>query len=484
MSRTAITPTRDEDFSKWYQQVIHSAELAENSPIRGCMVIKPYGYAIWENIQKIFDYKLKKIGVQNAYFPLLIPIEFLSKEATHIEGFAKECAVVTHSKLKKDKNGDLVPDSKLQTPYIIRPTSETIIGNIIAKWISTYRDLPLKLNQWCNVMRWEMRPRLFLRTSEFLWQEGHTIFETEQEAKADALKMLDIYYNFIIKDLALPAIIGEKTEEERFAGAKNSYTIEVMMQDGKALQAGTSHYLGQSFSNAFNIKFLGRDNKEHNAYTSSWGISTRLIGGIVMSHADDNGLVLPPQIAPYQVVIIPIIHDNMKTNEINDYCARVQEILNKFNIRTYVDLSENTAPNKIWKWIKKGTPIRLEIGLKELINNNITLARRDLNKEKKSTLQINSLDKINTILKEITDNLRTKANNYKDAKIQKVTSLNEMKSLFANGFKGFALIDKICTDNNEFFLVCKNYSLTRRCMLLDGLQDTSKLKDVLVSKSY
>ncbi len=483
MSKTAINPTRNENFSEWYQQVIQAAELADNAPVRGCMVIKPYGYAIWENIQKIFDERLKKIGIQNAYFPMLIPIEFLSKEAEHIDGFAKECAVVTHSRLKKDESGALVPDGELTDPYIIRPTSEAIIGNIISKWINTYRDLPLKLNQWCNVMRWEKRSRLFLRTSEFLWQEGHTIFESEQEAKNDALKMLDMYYDLISGDLAMPAIVGEKTEEERFPGAKNTYTVELMMQDGKALQAGTSHYLGQTFSNAFNIKFLGRDNKEHIAYTSSWGITTRLIGAIIMSHADDDGLVLPPQVAPYQVVIIPVIHDDSKATEINNYCSKIQEELNEFNIRTYMDITENTASNKTWKWIKKGAPIRLEIGFKELINNSVTLSRRDLGKQEKLSLPVNELGKMSGILKEITNNIRAKAARFRDERIKEVVTLDEMDNLFVQGFKGFVLIDKTETNNEKFSSICKNHSLTRRCIPSSLLQK-AVMDGVLVAKSY
>jgi prolyl-tRNA synthetase len=479
MSRTAITPTREENFSDWYQQVIQAADLAENSPVRGCMVVKPYGYAIWENIQRIFDERIKKLGVQNAYFPLLIPIEFLSKEAEHIDGFAKECAVVTHHRLKKNEAGALVPDGELTSPYIIRPTSEAIIGHTVAKWINTYRDLPLKLNQWCNVMRWEMRPRLFLRTSEFLWQEGHTVFATEQEAHEDALKMLEMYYEFIANDLAMPAMKGKKTEEEKFPGASDTYTIEVVMQDGKALQAATSHYLGQSFSKAFDIKFLGKDGKEHIAYTSSWGLSTRLIGGIIMSHADDDGLVLPPAIAPYQVVIVPIVHDASKASEIHNYCQKVQEELESNNIRTFVDFSENTTPNKIWKWIKRGVPIRLEIGAKELGENSLTLIRRDLGKEGKIALPANSLLQIGDILTEITENLRLRASNYKKDKVITVGNLSDMEAKYNEGFKGLVLINKVETDNERFEAICKEHALTRRCMPYNWEDEK-----VLVGKSY
>lgn len=480
MAKTAITPTRNQDFAEWYQQVIIAADLAENSPVRGCMVIKPYGYAIWENIQRIFDAKIKKLGVENAYFPLLIPLEFLSKEAEHIDGFAKECAVITHHRLKKGPDGRLVPDGELQSPYIIRPTSEAIIGNVISKWINTYRDLPLKLNQWCNVMRWEMRPRMFLRTSEFLWQEGHTVFETELEAREDALKMLNTYYDFMTQELALPAIKGEKTPEERFPGAKNTYTLETMTQDGKALQAGTSHYLGQSFSNAFNIKFLGRDNAQHTAYTTSWGISTRLIGGIIMTHADDDGLVLPPAIAPHQVVIIPLIHDNANAEQINAYCTNVQQSLESLNVRTHIDTTENSPPNKIWKWIKKGAPIRLEIGFKEVSESKLTLGRRDKPKPEKTFLTLSQLNEIPTILKQIEDVLRQRSIVARDCCIQSVNSVHQLDDLFNSDFKGWAIMDKDLTDQPEFDEIAKKHSLSRRCIPQEGYPENT----VFVAKSY
>lgn len=480
MIKTAITPTRDQDFSEWYQQVIIAADLAENSPVRGCMVIKPYGYAIWENIQRIFDAKIKKLGVENAYFPLLIPLEFLSKEAEHIDGFAKECAVITHHRLKKDDSGKLVPDGELQSPYIIRPTSEAIIGNVISKWVNTYRDLPLKLNQWCNVMRWEMRPRMFLRTSEFLWQEGHTVFETEKDANDDALKMLDTYYDFMTNELALPAIKGEKTPEERFPGAQNTYTLETMTQDGKALQAGTSHYLGQSFSKAFNIKFLGRDNLQHTAYTTSWGISTRLIGGIIMTHADDDGLILPPAIAPYQVVIIPLIHDAAKADQVLSYCHQTEEILSCMGIRTLIDTTEISGPNKIWKWIKKGAPIRLEIGFKEVSESKTTLSRRDKPQSEKIFLRQDQLDQIPDILHQIETTLRERAIAYRNARIQTVDSLTELDDLFKNDFEGWAVMNKEISDNTGFEAIAQKYALTRRCIPKEGFPQNS----VFIGKAY
>ena len=479
MSKTAINPTREQDFAEWYQQVIVAADLAENSPVRGCMVIKPYGYAIWENIQRIFDARLKKAGVQNAYFPLLIPLEFLSKEAEHIDGFAKECAVVTHHRLKKNEKGDLVPDGELPAPYVIRPTSEAIIGHVISKWINSYRDLPMRLNQWCNVMRWEMRPRMFLRTAEFLWQEGHTVFETEKEAHQDAVAGQKAYYELVSGDLALPAIMGEKTEEERFPGAQNTYTLEAMMQDGKALQAATSHYLGQSFSKAFNIKFLGRDSKEHTAYTASWGLSTRVIGGIIMTHADDDGLVLPPAVAPYQVVIIPIVHDEANSAKINDYCANLKEKLEALDLRVFVDASEDKGSNKIWKWIKKGAPIRLEVGLKEMSNGQVTLGRRDLPKSEKLSLVDTELNRIPTLLKEMADNLRSKAIEHRDTHIKSISSVDELNALFSKGFKGFAFMDKAITDNEAFNTICKEHALSRRCIC-----EINGKTGVLVAKSY
>ena len=481
MSRNAISPTREQDFAKWYQQVIVEADLAEHAPVRGCMVLKPYGYAIWENIQQLFDKRLKKIGVQNAYFPLLIPLEFLSKEAEHIEGFAKECAVVTHHRLKKDENGNLIPDGKLTTPYIIRPTSEAIIGNIVSKWIHTYRDLPLKLNQWCNVMRWEMRTRLFLRTSEFLWQEGHTIFETEKEAQEDALKMLDHYYDLVEHDLALPAIKGKKTEGEKFPGAVDTYTLEIIMQDGKALQGCTSHYLGHTFSKAFDISYLGRDNKEHIAYTSSWGLSTRIIGGIIMSHADDDGLVLPPSIAPFQVVIIPILNKE-NNQELYDYGAKLKDTLEELSIRTHIDITEYSNSQKIWNWIKKGAPIRIEIGIKEFQNKCVTLIRRDLGKDGKIQLHENALHEIPAILNSMADGLRNKARILSDQKIKPIHSLQDLEELFAQDFKGLALINLDETNKPEFATIAERFALSLRC-IPETYRDIAQQK-VLIGKSY
>src|SRR3990167_2988901 len=319
-TKTAITPTRAEDYPEWYQQVIKAADLAEVSPVRGCMIIKHWGYAIWENIQRELDQDFKATGHKNLYFPLLIPLSFMQKEAEHVEGFAKECAVVTHTRLVKDDSGKLVPGSPLEEPYIIRPTSETIIGDAFSRWIQSYRDLPLLVNQWANIVRWEMRTRLFLRTTEFLWQEGHTAHATADEAMQESLKMLNVYAQFAEDYMAMPVIKGEKSESERFPGAVNTYCIESMMQDRKAVQAGTSHFLGQHFSRGFNIKYLSVEGKEEFAWTTSWGMSTRLIGGLIMTHSDDNGLVLPPRLAPSHVVILPIIHKEEDRAGIMAYC--------------------------------------------------------------------------------------------------------------------------------------------------------------------
>lgn len=380
--KTAITPTRATDYPEWYQQVIKAADLAEVSPVRGCMTIKPWGYAIWENIQRTLDDQLKATGHKNLYFPLLIPVSFLEKEAEHIDGFAKECAVVTHTRLAKNEEGKLVPVSALEEPYIIRPTSETIIGEAFSRWIQSYRDLPMLMNQWANVMRWEMRTRLFLRTSEFLWQEGHTAHATPDEAREETFKILNLYSQFANDYLAMPVIKGEKSANERFPGAVNTYCIEAMMQDKKALQAGTSHFLGQNFSKSFNIKFLNAEGKEEFAYTTSWGVTTRLIGALIMTHSDDNGLVLPPKIAPTHVVILPIIHKEEQRADILAYCDKIaaelrQRTYNGKNIIVEIDRRELTGGEKAWSWVKKGVPIRIEIGGKECQANSVFLGRRD-----------------------------------------------------------------------------------------------------------
>jgi prolyl-tRNA synthetase len=443
--RTAITPTRAEDYPSWYQQIISAAELAEVSPVRGCMTIKPWGYAIWENIQRILDGQLKATGHKNVYFPLLIPVSFLEKESEHIDGFAKECAVVTHHRLVKNEAGKLVPDGPLEEPYIIRPTSETIIGEAFSRWIQSYRDLPLLINQWANIMRWEMRTRLFLRTTEFLWQEGHTAHANAEEANQQTLKILDLYADFVEQYLAMPVIKGEKSESERFPGAASTYTIEAMMQDKKALQAGTSHFLGQNFSRAFNIKYLGAQEKEEFAWTTSWGVSTRLIGGLIMTHSDDNGLVLPPRIAPLHVIILPLVHKEEQRSEITAYCETLANELKKccFDqqaIRVEIDQREMTGGEKNWSWVKKGVPIRIEIGNKECQNNTVFMGRRDKEYKDKVSLSIQEfLATVDTLLSDIQHTIFSRAQHFQQQNIIRINNKADFYHFFSEGPGGFAL---------------------------------------------
>ncbi len=381
--RTAIEPTRTENYAEWYQQVIKAADLAETSEVRGCMVIKPWGYAIWENIQRVLDGMFRETGHRNAYFPIFIPKSYFEKEAEHVEGFAKECAVVTHSRLENDGQGGLKLAGELTEPYIVRPTSETIIGASFAKWVNSYRDLPLLINQWANIVRWEMRTRLFLRTTEFLWQEGHTVHESREEAMEETLKMLDVYARFAEEYLAIPVIKGEKTEGEKFPGAVNTYCIESMMQDRKALQSGTSHFLGQNFAQASGIRFQNRAGEFQHAWTTSWGVSTRLVGALIMAHSDDNGLVLPPKIAPSHIAIIPIYRDEEEHKLV---MAKALEIEDAFkntsfeDVRVYTELDDRdlTSSERNWHWIKKGIPLRIEIGPRDVASGAVMIARRDL----------------------------------------------------------------------------------------------------------
>ena len=391
--KTAITPTRQEDYAEWYQQVVRAADLAENSPVRGCMVIKPWGYAIWENIQRELDAMFKATGHKNAYFPLFIPKSFLEKEAEHVEGFAKECAVVTHHRLIAGPEGGLIPDpaAELDEPLVIRPTSETIIGAAFASWVQSYRDLPLLINQWANVVRWELRTRLFLRTTEFLWQEGHTVHATEVEARAETATMLGVYARFAEEFLAMPVLRGAKTDSERFPGAVDTYAIEAMMQDQKALQAGTSHFLGQNFSRASGIKFHTKEETEELAWTTSWGVSTRLIGGLIMTHADDDGLVLPPRIAPAHAVILPVFRGDDTRPKVMEYIdSLVAELrAQKFGGRSVeieVDARDIRGGEKQWEWVKKGVPLRLEIGPRDVDGGVVMVGRRDQGAKEKVTL--------------------------------------------------------------------------------------------------
>ena len=384
MVKHALSVTRQADFAAWYQDVIAEADLAEESGVRGCMVIKPWGYGIWERIQTVMDAAIKDAGVQNAYFPLFIPLSFFEKEADHVDGFAKEMAVVTHHRLIQDGKGKLIPDpeAKLEEPLIVRPTSETVIGNAMSRWVQSWRDLPLKVNQWANVVRWEMRTRMFLRTSEFLWQEGHTAHADKADAMAETLRALEMYRAFAEDVLAMPVIAGEKPENERFPGAVATYSIEAMMQDGKALQAGTSHYLGTGFAEAANIRYQDKDGGHSLCHTTSWGTSTRMIGGVIMTHGDDDGLRCPPRIAPHQIVIVPMLRDNEEDAAILDYCAALQADLKALDafrepLRVHLDAGANKAQTKRWGWVKKGAPIIVEIGPRDVAGGNVAVIRRD-----------------------------------------------------------------------------------------------------------
>jgi prolyl-tRNA synthetase len=412
--KTAISPTRQEDYSEWYQQVIKASELADRSPVRGCMIIKPWGYALWENIVWVLDAMFKDTGVKNAYFPLFIPLSFLEKEAEHVEGFAKECAVVTHHRLEKGMDGGLIPAGSLAEPLVVRPTSETIIGDAFANWISSYRDLPLLINQWANVVRWEMRTRIFLRTSEFLWQEGHTAHATEQEAIERTRMMLDVYTRLAEEYLAIPVIQGRKSAAERFPGAVDTLCIEAMMQDRKALQAGTSHFLGQNFAKASGIKFQSAQETEQFAWTTSWGVSTRLIGGIIMTHGDDNGIIVPPKVAPSHVVLMPIFRKPEDRGKVIDYVNHLaaqlrQQQFSHQNIRVETD-DRDIGGARGWEWIKKGIPIRVEIGPKDMEKNAVFVGRRDRPPKEKESIPSNRfVAEIGMMLEDIQNNLFERA---------------------------------------------------------------------------
>ncbi|MBP8936044.1 MAG: proline--tRNA ligase, partial [Prevotella sp.] len=431
---------RADNYSQWYNDLVSKADLAEQSPVRGCMVIKPYGFAIWEKMKEQLDKEFKKTGVQNAYFPLLIPKSFLSKEAEHVKGFAKECAVVTHYRLKSSEDGKTVvvdPAAKLDEELIIRPTSETIIWNTYKGWIHSWRDLPILCNQWCNVMRWEMRTRPFLRTSEFLWQEGHTAHATREEAEAEAQKMLKVYADFVENWMAVPVLQGVKSETERFAGALDTYTIEAMMQDGKALQSGTSHFLGQNFAKSFDVTFLNKENKPEYVWATSWGVSTRLMGALIMVHSDDNGLVLPPKLAPIEVVIVPIFKGDEQHNAISAKLQPVIDKLQEIGISVKYDDSDNKRPGfKFADYELKGVPVRLVMGGRDLENNTIEIMRRDtLEKENVSFDGI--VERVKSLLDDIQNNLFEKARKYRDAHVYECENYDEFKERVKDG--GFYL---------------------------------------------
>jgi prolyl-tRNA synthetase len=482
-TKHAITPLRSENYPEWYQQVIKAADLAEHSPVRGCMVIKPWGYAIWENMQRVLDAKFKATGHQNAYFPLFIPLSFLEKEASHVEGFAKECAIVTHHRLEKGSDGKLIPAGELEEPLVVRPTSETIIGAMFAKWVTSYRDLPLLINQWANVVRWEMRTRMFLRTTEFLWQEGHTAHAKEIEARAETELMLNIYEEFAKNYLAIPVIKGEKTPSERFPGAIATYTIESMMQDCKALQAGTSHFLGQNFAKASNIAFQDTDGSTQYAWTTSWGLTTRLIGATVMTHSDDDGLILPPRIASAHIVILPILHKEEASEEVISYCKELAKNLQKIDyfgrpLSVTIDERKMRGGEKMWEWIKKGVPIRIEIGPRDIANQTVCVARRDKPHKEVFFLSPSKLvETVHTLLDDVHSNLYQKALSFRELNTRKIDSKEEFYQFFTPKnaqnpeiHGGFALCHW-SGDPEVEEIVKRDLNVTIRCIPLEQEQE-------------
>ena len=484
--------TRDEDYSKWYNELVIKADLAENSGVRGCMVIKPYGFAIWEMMQAELDRMFKETGHQNAYFPLFIPKSYFSKEASHVDGFAKECAVVTHYRLKTAEDGSIVVDetAKLEEELIVRPTSETIIWDTYRKWIQSYRDLPLLINQWANVVRWEMRTRLFLRTTEFLWQEGHTAHATKSEAIAESEQMMNVYADFVENHMAVPVVKGLKTESERFAGALETYCIEALMQDGKALQAGTSHFLGQNFAKAFDVKFANKEGKQEYVWATSWGVSTRLMGALIMTHSDDNGLVLPPKLAPDQVVIVPIYRNDEQFDAVSEVANNLMKDLRAKGVRVKFDKRDTHKPG--WKFNEyelKGVPLRIAIGPKDLEKGTVEMARRDtLTKEIVETTAV--VARVEGLLEEIQENLFTKAINYRTAHTTQVSSYDEFKKVL-NEKGGFISAHWDGTSATED-KIKKETKATIRCIPLDTDNEggtcivTGKVsaRKVLFAKAY
>ncbi|MCJ8500404.1 proline--tRNA ligase [Desulfatitalea alkaliphila] len=483
--KTAITPTREADYPEWYQQVVKASDMAERSPVRGCMVIKPWGYALWENIQRELDDMFKATGVKNAYFPLFIPLSFLEKEAEHVEGFAKECAVVTHHRLEKGPDGRLVPGGPLAEPLVVRPTSETIIGDAFSKWIASYRDLPLLINQWANVVRWEMRTRIFLRTSEFLWQEGHTAHATAEEAEARTALMLDIYARLAESFLAIPVIKGSKSAAERFPGAVDTQCIEAMMQDRKALQAGTSHFLGQNFAKASNIRFQTAEEAEAFAWTTSWGASTRLIGGVIMTHGDDDGLVLPPRVAPAQVVLLPIAHKPEDRQQVMDYTEALAGELRRVTyggrpLRVETD-SREIGGARNWEWIKRGVPLRVEIGPRDIANDAVFVGRRDLPHKQKSALpRAQFIAEVGQLLDAVQDQMLARAVAFREANTLAVDSKADFYAFFTprNQEKpeihgGFALAHW-CGGSDCEARIKEDLTVTIRCIPFDAEEENGR----------
>jgi len=458
----SVTP-KSQDYSKWYTDVITKAELADYGPVKGTMIIRPYGFQIWENIKNIFDNKFKETNHTNAYFPLFIPKSFLNKEAEHVEGFAKECAIVTHSRLAVNEEGSLAPDpkSKLDEEVIVRPTSETIIWSMYQKWIKSHRDLPILINQWANVVRWEMRTRLFLRTSEFLWQEGHTAHATEKEAIEETHKILNIYQDVVENYMGIPLSVGRKSDSEKFAGAVETFSIEAMMGDKKALQAGTSHYLGQNFSKAFNVKFQDIDNKEKYVYATSWGVSTRLIGALIMVHGDDKGLRLPPKIAPIQIVIVPIYKSQDDLNKINIYIQSILDYMKENNITCYFDTRDKLSPGfKFNEWEMKGVPLRIEVGMRDVNSEILTVARRDNNT--KETVDVKDANPfLVKTLDTIQSSLYNEALAFKKQNTFQANDYEEFKKIIAKG--GFVECGWDGTENTES-KIKKDTNATIRCI--------------------
>ena len=502
--KTAITPTRAENYNEWYQKIVRASDFAELSGVRGCQILKAWGYGVWEQMQRDLDRRFKDTGHENYYFPLYIPLSYFQREAEHVDGFAKEMAIVTHHRLKKNADGKLVPDGELEEPLVIRPTSETIIGESMAKWIQSYRDLPLLLNQWANVSRWEMRPRILLRTAEFLWQEGHTAHETFDDAMRETKQMLDVYATFCEEVLAVPVIKGEKIAAERFPGAVNTLCIEAMMQDGRALQAGTSHYLGHSFAKSCNIQFQSREGNLEYVHTTSWGMSTRMLGALIMTHGDDNGMKTPPRIAPYQIVIVPILRDDSPKDEIMKYCENLRsellcETMEGSPLRVKIDGRDIPSSDKRWEWIKKGAPLIIEIGAKDIAGSKVCVTRRDaLEAGKSFDDRATFVGKAGALLNEIQKSLFTAALEFREKRlVRDITDWAAFNAYFSKdednsftGGQGFVRA-KWCGDESSLAKL-DVLGVTVRCIPFDqdGKEGTCVLtgkpatQDVIFARAY
>lgn len=475
--KSAIHPLREEDYSGWYHEVIKQAELADYSPVKGCMVIRPWGYKLWERMRRHLDDAFEKEGVDNAYFPLFIPLSHLQKEADHVEGFATECAVVTHHRLDKNADGQLQPAGQLEEPLVVRPTSETMIGSMFSKWVQSYRDLPIKINQWANVVRWEMRTRMFLRTTEFLWQEGHTAHASSAEAQQVAKRMLLCYQHFMETVLAIPVVTGEKTAAERFPGALNTYCVEGLMQDNKALQLGTSHFLGQNFSNANQITFQDENKVSQYAWTTSWGVSTRMIGGLVMTHSDDDGLICPPRIAPSQVVILPIAHKEEDRQRVWNYAQQVADSLSSHQyagepVRVHIDSSEGRGGEKAWAWVKKGAPIRVEIGPREVDEQTLTVTWRiDSYRDRQTVAYQEWLNQISDHLATIQQTLLDRAKQRLHQSLHRIDDPEELEAFFAQEKPAGWVLVPWSNDPVAEKALKEDWGVTVRCLPDEWQQD-------------